>query len=125
MNGRLVDMRQAAAVLRGRRISPEVRLQVVPSSRRQFEDAMADGTLLALSAAGAVIGSSGCGPCLGRTGGVLAGQEICFSTANRNYRGRKGSPRGALLPLLPHLPPGAAPPSARRPPPRPPPGREP
>src|SRR5437867_5038918 len=55
-NGRLVDMRQAAAVLRGRRISPEVRLEVVPSSRRQFEDAMADGTLLALSAAGAVIG---------------------------------------------------------------------
>src|SRR2546430_2928605 len=42
-NGRLVDMRQAATVLRGRRISPEVRLEVVPSSRRQFEDAMADG----------------------------------------------------------------------------------
>src|SRR5437660_1858492 len=61
-NGRLVDMRQAASVLRGRRISAEVRLEVVPSSRRQFEDAMADGTLLSLSAAGAVIGSSGCGP---------------------------------------------------------------
>ena len=91
-NGRLVDMRQAASILRGRRIAPEVRLEVVPSSRRQFEDAMADGTLLALSAAGAVIGSSGCGPCLGRTGGVLAGNEICLSTANRNYRGRMGSP---------------------------------
>jgi len=90
-NGRLVDMQQAAGVLRGRRISPEVRLEVVPSSRRQFEDAMADGTLGALSAAGAVIGSSGCGPCLGRTGGVLAAQEVCFSTANRNYRGRMGS----------------------------------
>src|SRR2546428_12560705 len=59
-NGRLVDMRQAAAILRGRRIAPEVRLEVVPSSRRQFEDAMADGTLLALSAAGAGIGSPGC-----------------------------------------------------------------
>lgn len=90
-NGRLADMRQFASVLRGRRIAPEVRLEVVPASRRQFEDAMADGTLLALSAAGAVIGSSGCGPCLGRTGGVLAGQEICLSTANRNYRGRMGS----------------------------------
>jgi len=96
-NGRLVDMRQAATVLRGRRVSPEVRLEVVPSSRRQFEDAMADGTLLALSASGAVIGSSGCGPCLGRTGGVLAGQEICLSTANRNYRGRMGSPDASIF----------------------------
>jgi methanogen homoaconitase large subunit len=95
-NGRLVDMRQAASILRGRRIAPEVRLEVVPSSRRQFEDAMADGTLLALSAAGAVIGSSGCGPCLGRTGGVLAGSEICLSTANRNYRGRMGSPDASI-----------------------------
>jgi len=96
-NGRLADMHQAAAVLRGRRVAPEVRLEVVPSSRRQLEDAMADGTLLALSAAGAVIGSSGCGPCLGRTGGVLAGQEICFSTANRNYRGRMGSPDASIF----------------------------
>ncbi|MDP9265993.1 MAG: 3-isopropylmalate dehydratase large subunit [Chloroflexota bacterium] len=95
-NGRLVDMRQAASILRGRRIAPEVRLEVVPASRRQFEDAMADGTLGVLSAAGAVIGSSGCGPCLGRTGGVLAGQEVCFSTANRNYRGRMGSPDASI-----------------------------
>ncbi len=95
-NGRLVDMRQAAELLRGRRIHPRVRLEVVPSSRRQFEDAMADGTLGILSAAGAVIGSSGCGPCLGRTGGVLAGEEVCFSTANRNYRGRMGSPDASI-----------------------------
>src|SRR5712692_2097432 len=96
-NGRLVDMRQVASVLRGRRIAPDVRLEVVPSSRRQMEDAMADGTLLTLSAAGAVIGSSGCGPCLGRTGGVLAGNEICLSTANRNYRGRMGSADASIF----------------------------
>src|SRR5207244_1287814 len=95
-NGRLVDMQQAASVLRGRRIDPRVRLEVVPSSRRQFELAMQDGTLQALSAAGAVIGSSGCGPCLGRTGGVLAGEEICLSTANRNYKGRMGSPQANI-----------------------------
>ena len=52
------------------RARPHVRLEVVPASRRQFDLAMRDGTLQALSAAGAVIGSSGCGPCLGRTGGV-------------------------------------------------------
>jgi methanogen homoaconitase large subunit len=95
-NGRLADLRQAAGLLRGRRIAPQVRLEVVPASRRQYEEAMADGTLQALSAAGAVIGSSGCGPCLGRTGGVLAGQEVCLSTANRNYRGRMGSPEAAI-----------------------------
>lgn len=95
-NGRLVDMQQAASVLRGRRIDPRVRLEVVPASRRQFELAMQDGTLQILSAAGAVIGSSGCGPCLGRTGGVLAGEEICFSTANRNYKGRMGSPQASI-----------------------------
>src|SRR5436190_121732 len=95
-NGRLVDMQQAARVLRGRRVAPHVRLEVVPSSRRQFDLAMQGGTLQALSAAGAVIGSSGCGPCLGRTGGVLAAQEICLSTANRNYRGRMGSPDASI-----------------------------
>ena len=95
-NGRLVDMQQAASVLRGRRIDPRVRLEVVPASRRQFELAMQDGTMQILSAAGAVIGSSGCGPCLGRTGGVLAGDEICFSTANRNYKGRMGSPNASI-----------------------------
>lgn len=95
-NGRLVDMQQAASVLRGRRIDPRVRLEVVPSSRRQFELAMQDGTMQILSAAGAVIGSSGCGPCLGRTGGVLAGEEVCLSTANRNYKGRMGSPQASI-----------------------------
>jgi len=95
-NGRVVDMRQVADLLRGRRVDPRVRLEVVPSSRRQFEDAMADGTLGRLSAAGAVIGSSGCGPCLGRTGGVLAAEEVCFSTANRNYKGRMGSPAASI-----------------------------
>ena len=95
-NGRLVDMQQAASVLRGRRIDPRVRLEVVPASRRQFELAMQDGTMQILSAAGAVIGSSGCGPCLGRTGGVLAGEEVCLSTANRNYGGRMGSPNANI-----------------------------
>src|SRR3989449_6885373 len=96
-NGRLADMHQAAAVLRGRSVAPEVRLEGVPSSRRQFRDAVAAGPLLAPSAAGPVIGSSGCGPCLGRTGGGVAGQEDCFSTANRQYTGRMGSADASIF----------------------------
>src|SRR2546430_15952716 len=74
-NWPLVAIRQAPAVLRGRRISPEVRLEVVPSSRRQVEDAMADGTLLSPSAAGAGIGSPRWGRRLGRPCGGVAGPE--------------------------------------------------
>ena len=95
-NGRVADMRQVVELLRGRRIASDVRLEVVPASRRQFEDALADGTIAALSRAGAVVGASGCGPCLGRQGGVLAGAEVCLSTANRNYKGRMGSPDASI-----------------------------
>src|SRR5207248_9626267 len=65
-NGRLVDMQQAAAILRGRRIDPRVRLEVVAPARRQSVLAMQGGTMQLLSAAGAVVVSSGDGPCLGR-----------------------------------------------------------
>ncbi len=102
-NGRVRDMREAVELLRGRRVAPNVRLEVVPASRRQFEDALADGTIAALSRAGAVIGASGCGPCLGRQGGVLAGADVCFSTANRNYRGRMGSPDASIFLGSPYL----------------------
>src|SRR5256885_12056546 len=108
-NGRLVDMQQAPAVLPGRRISPPGRPEVGPSSGPQFQDPMAHGPLGILSAAGAVIGSSGCGPCLGRTGGVLAGQEVCLSTANRNYKGRMGSPDASIYLGSPYVAAGPAP----------------
>lgn len=102
-NGRVVDMRQVVELLRGRRIAAQVRLEVVPASRRQFEDALADGTIAALSRAGAVIGAAGCGPCLGRQGGVLAGAEVCLSTANRNYKGRMGSPDAHIFLASPYV----------------------
>lgn len=90
-NGRLEDLRAAAAVLAGRQVHPNTRLLVFPASRRVYQAALADGTLLALSQAGAVIMNPGCGPCLGAHEGVLAPNEACISTANRNFRGRMGS----------------------------------
>lgn len=89
-NGRLDDLHAAADVLRGRRVSPGTRLLVIPASSEVMERAMEDGTLLTLQRAGAVLGTPGCGPCMGRHQGVLAPGEVCVSTSNRNFVGRMG-----------------------------------
>ena len=91
-NGRLEDLQAAARILKGRRVAAGVRMIVVPASSRILEAAVADGTLSTLLAAGATIGTPGCGPCIGRHLGVLGAGEVCLSTANRNFRGRMGSP---------------------------------
>ena len=89
-NGRLEDLHAAATVLRGHRVDPHTRLLVIPASSQVMEAAMADGTLLTLVQAGAVLGTPGCGPCMGRHQGVLAPGEVCVSTSNRNFIGRMG-----------------------------------
>ncbi|SEJ62498.1 homoaconitase large subunit [Deinococcus reticulitermitis] len=89
-NGRIEDLREAAGVLRGRRVAAGTRLLVIPASSRVMEEAMEDGTLLTLQRAGAVLGTPGCGPCMGRHQGVLAPGEVCVSTSNRNFIGRMG-----------------------------------
>ena len=89
-NGRLSDLQAAAAILDGKRVSPSVRLLVLPASRRVLEAALADGTIATLVAAGGVLLPTGCGPCLGAHQGVLAPGERCISTANRNFKGRMG-----------------------------------
>jgi methanogen homoaconitase large subunit len=90
-NGRLEDLHAAAQVLRGRRVNPGTRLLVIPASSLVLEAAAEDGTLLTLLQAGAVLGTPGCGPCMGRHQGVLAPGEVCVSTSNRNFLGRMGS----------------------------------
>ncbi|MGI8748857.1 MAG: 3-isopropylmalate dehydratase large subunit [Deinococcus sp.] len=89
-NGRLDDLHAAAEVLRGQRVNPTTRLLVIPASSQVMEAAMADGTLLTLIQAGAVLGTPGCGPCMVRHQGVLAPGEVCVSTSNRNFVGRMG-----------------------------------
>ncbi|MBN1640007.1 MAG: 3-isopropylmalate dehydratase large subunit [Anaerolineae bacterium] len=95
-NGRLQDLRAAAAILDGAQVAPGVRMLVIPASHRVLQDAAADGTLGTLLAAGATIGPPGCGPCIGRHLGVLGADEVCFSTGNRNFAGRMGSPRARI-----------------------------
>jgi 3-isopropylmalate/(R)-2-methylmalate dehydratase large subunit len=90
-NGRLSDLRVAAAILKGKHIARGVRLLVIPASRAIFQAALADGTIAALVDAGAMVGPPGCGPCLGAHQGLLAPGERCISSSNRNFQGRMGS----------------------------------
>lgn len=91
-NGRLEDLAAAEAVLRGKKVSRDVRLIVVPASREIYIDASHKGILASLARSGAIILNPGCGPCLGGHQGLLASGERCISTTNRNFRGRMGSP---------------------------------
>ncbi|MCI9008698.1 MAG: 3-isopropylmalate dehydratase large subunit [Lachnospiraceae bacterium] len=90
-NGRLEDLQRAAAVLKGKKVAPFVKLIVTPASRKVYEQALEDGTLAVLAEAGAIITHPGCGLCCGRTGGILSDNERVVATNNRNFLGRMGT----------------------------------
>ena len=102
-NGHYEDMAAAARILRGKRLAPGMRMLVVPASGQALQRAAEDGTLAALLAAGATIGTPGCGACIGRHMGVLAPNEVCLFTGNRNFRGRMGSPEANIYLASPEV----------------------
>ena len=89
-NGRYDDMKVAADILKGEKVSSSTRLLIAPASRTEMSRALADGTINTLVEAGAMLLPPGCGPCLGAHQGVMAPQERTLSTANRNFKGRMG-----------------------------------
>ncbi|ONG58685.1 3-isopropylmalate dehydratase large subunit [Pseudoroseomonas deserti] len=91
-NGTMTDLRQVAAILRGRQVAPGVRMVVVPATQKIWRQAMAEGLLEVISAAGAAISTPTCGACFGGHMGILAAGETAIATTNRNYRGRMGHP---------------------------------
>jgi 3-isopropylmalate/(R)-2-methylmalate dehydratase large subunit len=95
-NGRLEDLHTAANILRGRQIAPGVRLLIGPASRGVYLDALRDGTVETLVAAGAAFITPGCGPCVGSHEGIPGNGETVISTANRNFRGRMGNPNASI-----------------------------
>ncbi len=95
-NGRLEDLRQAARIMRGRRIASGVRMVVTPASSEVYRQALAEGILSDLVEAGAIVEGPGCGPCFGGHMGLLAPGERCLGTHNRNFRGRMGSPEAEI-----------------------------
>ncbi|MBC7289296.1 MAG: 3-isopropylmalate dehydratase large subunit, partial [Armatimonadetes bacterium] len=89
-NGWLEDLRRAAEVLRGRRVSRWVRCIVLPGSYSIFLQAAREGLIEVFLEAGCVVGPSTCGPCLGGHMGILAAGERAVATTNRNFVGRMG-----------------------------------
>ena len=94
--GRLEDLREAAGILRGRRVATGVRLVVTPASRAVYLAALREGLVEALVEAGAQLTDSSCGACGGIDKGLLGPGEVCVSTSNRNFSGRMGSPEARI-----------------------------
>jgi 3-isopropylmalate/(R)-2-methylmalate dehydratase large subunit len=90
-NGRIEDLRIAAKILEGKRVKDNVRTLVIPASQEVYSDALKEGLIEIFTKAGALVCGSSCGPCLGGHIGLLAKDEICISTSNRNFIGRMGS----------------------------------
>jgi 3-isopropylmalate/(R)-2-methylmalate dehydratase large subunit len=89
-NGRIEDLRVAAKILKGRKVHKDVRMIVVPATRRIFDEAVKEGLTKIFSDAGAYVSGPTCGACLGGYMGILAPGERCVSSTNRNFVGRMG-----------------------------------
>ncbi|MBQ7919650.1 MAG: 3-isopropylmalate dehydratase large subunit [Lachnospiraceae bacterium] len=89
-NGRIDDLRVAAKVLEGQKVKKGIRVIIIPATQKIYMQAMEEGLLKTFIEAGAVVSTPTCGPCLGGYMGVLAEDERCISTTNRNFVGRMG-----------------------------------
>lgn len=96
-NGRLEDLRVAAKILKGRKVSKDVKFIIAPASRRILLSAMAEEILEDLIKAGGVVVPPGCGCCVGTHQGIPADGEVIISTANRNFKGRMGNPNAYIF----------------------------
>ena len=97
-NGRIEDLRVAARVLKGKKISDSVRGIVSPATSKVFSQAMEEGILQTFMDSGFCVTNPTCGACLGMSNGVLAEGEVCASTTNRNFNGRMG--KGGMIHLV-------------------------
>lgn len=102
-NGRLVDLQEAAEVLKGRKVAKGVRLLVTPATDIVYKAAMRSGLLELFMDAGALVNPPGCGPCAGIHMGVLGPDDICLATHNRNFRGRMGHKEAQIYLSSPYV----------------------
>ena len=91
-NGRIEDMRQAAAVLKGHKVNPNVRCIIIPATQQVYRQCIEEGLMEIFLDANCAVSSPTCGPCLGGYMGILAAGERSIATTNRNFVGRMGDP---------------------------------
>ncbi len=97
-NGRIEDLREAAAILRGQAVAPTVRGILVPATPAIYSQALDEGLIKIFMDSGFCVMNPTCGACLGMSSGVLAEGEVCASTTNRNFNGRMG--KGGMVHLM-------------------------
>ncbi len=102
-NSRISDLREAAAVAKGRHVAPNIRALVVPGSQLVREQAQREGLDRIFTEAGFDWREAGCSMCLAMNPDKLQGREICASSSNRNFKGRQGSPTGRTLLMSPAM----------------------
>ena len=102
-NGRLSDLREAASIVKGRKVADGVRAIVVPGSQQVKSVAEQEGLHHIFQEAGLEWRYAGCSMCLGMNPDQLKGREVCASSSNRNYIGRQGSPTGRTLLMSPAM----------------------
>jgi homoaconitate hydratase family protein/3-isopropylmalate dehydratase small subunit len=96
-NGRIEDLRIAAAILKGKKVSQDFQLLVIPASKEIYLQAIKEGLVTTFIESGATMLSASCGPCLGTGQGIPADGFTVVSTANRNFKGRMGNPNARIF----------------------------
>ena len=97
-NGRIEDLRQSAEILKGKKLAEGVRGIVTPATPTIYSQALEEGIIKIFMDAGFGVMNPTCGACLGMSAGVLANDEVCAATTNRNFNGRMG--KGGMVHLM-------------------------
>lgn len=102
-NGRLSDMRQAAEILKGKKVADGVRCIVIPATPKIYSECIDEGLMKIFTDAGAAVSTPTCGPCLGGYMGILASGETAVATTNRNFVGRMGAASSRVYLASPYV----------------------
>jgi len=100
-NARIEDLREGAAIMKGHKVAPGVRFIVSPASTKIYEQCLREGLIEVFTEAGAVFTNSSCSACFGGNMGILAPEEACASSSNRNFPGRMGAKEARIYLMSP------------------------